>query len=67
MKAQPGRPQGIANTYQSKNKPINIRRGEGGWGWMGAAFIAFMVARVLFLWHPPWRNAIASPPNLGRP
>ena len=39
------KPQEIANTYQSKKQPINIRRGEGGWEWMGAAFIAFMVAR----------------------
>ncbi|HEX6554530.1 MAG TPA: hypothetical protein VF026_17315 [Ktedonobacteraceae bacterium] len=29
---------------------------------MGAAFIAFMVARVPFPWLPAWRNTIPSPP-----
>ena len=38
-----------------------IRRGEGGEERLGAAFIAFMVARVLFPWLPAWRNTIASP------
>src|SRR5438876_6935121 len=32
------------------------------WTW-SAAFIAFMVARVLFPWLPSWRTTIPSPPT----
>ncbi|HEX6556866.1 MAG TPA: hypothetical protein VF026_29155 [Ktedonobacteraceae bacterium] len=35
-----------------KKKLIIFRRGEGGAVRLGAAFIAFMVARVLFPWAP---------------
>ena len=37
------------------------RESEGGEERLGAAFIAFMVARVLLPWLPAWRNTIASP------
>src|SRR5207302_5107417 len=54
-----GQPSRSPNTHQPKNKPINIRRGEGGGRGVGRAF---MVARVLFLWLTSWGNMTTPHP-----